>query len=227
MALHIFNNETVGVGSSRMADYIANKLTDLGWECTVDTDTKTINIVKFGSIENLSIPYISGSGSVYAKSYPYYDTIICDTPGKELILILDNMLSASSSSSITLGTGSTNVYVTFYLVRDINGDVVAMTYSGTLLEGLTTSLFPLPSGLISQATSDQVLRLTQCLTLNRIGMVQAVVTPTSNQALLDISNLYLFTANHSLSQNTIYTDDAGVEYIGIHELFALRKDIYE
>lgn len=232
MALHTYYNETVGTGGTKLFEYLVAKLTELGWEAEY-TGGKLI-ITKFGTMENVNIYYPSTSSvSSGFKLYPYYDVIICDDAGKEFILILDNVQTYSSSSGVTsLGTNSTFIYISFFLGRNINGDVIHLDHgsNATTFEGVSFMTFPLAQGRIYPASTGEIVRLTQCLSINLENSQNYNLTTANNYgltALEDISNIYLFTANHSLSPGTVYTDDAGVEYIGIHELFALRKDIYE
>ena len=232
MALHTYYNETVGTGGTKLFEYLVAKLTELGWEA--EYTGRNLTITKFGTMENVVISYpTTADVSSGYKLYPYYDVIICDDAGKEFILILDNVQTYSSSSGVTsLGTNSTFIYISFFLGRNINGDVIHLDYgSGAAnFEGVSFMTFPLAQGRIYPASTGEIIRLTQCLSINLKNSQTYNLTTASNSgltALEDISNVYLFTANHSLSPGTVYTDDAGVEYIGIHELFALRKDIYE
>ena len=231
MALHTYYNETVGTGSNNLCTYLVAKLTELGWEAEY---TGKLTITKFGTMENVVIYYpTTASVSSGYKLYPYYDVIICDDAGKEFILILDNVQTYSSSSGVTsLGTNSTFIYISFFLGRNINGDVIHLDHGlgAANFEGVSFMTFPLAQGRIYPASTGEIVRLTQCMSINLKNSQTYNLTTSSESgltALEDISNVYLFTANHSLSPGTVYTDDAGVEYIGIHELFALRKDIYE
>ena len=232
MALHTYYNETVGTGGTELFKYLGAKLTGRGGEGE-DTGSK-VTITKFGTMENVVIDYpTTASVSSGYKLYPYYDVIICDDAGKEFILILDNVQTYSSSSGVTsLGTNSTFIYISFFLGRNINGDVIHLDHGlgAANFEGVSFMTFPLAQGRIYPASTGEIVRLTQCMSINLKNSQTYNLTTSSESgltALEDISNVYLFTANHSLSPGTVYTDDAGVEYIGIHELFALRKDIYE
>ena len=230
MALHTYYNEIVGTGNTTLFEYLVAKLTELSWEAEYTGNKLTIT--KFGTMENVVIRYpTTSSVSSGNKLYPYYDVIICDDAGKEFILILDNV-QKYSSSGVTLGTNSTFIYISFFLGRNVNGDVIHLNHglSAANFEGVSFMTFPLVQGRIYPASTGEIVRLTQCLSINLKNSQTYDLTTANNSgltALEDISNIYLFTANHSLSPGTVYTDDAGVEYIGIHELFALRKDIYE
>ena len=228
MALHTYYNETVGTGGTKLFEYLVAKLTELGWEAEYTGGNLTIT--KFGTMENVVISYPKNINA--SKLYPYYDVIICDDAGKEFILILDNVQTYSSSGVTSLGTNSTFIYISFFLGRNINGDVIHLDYGSNSdnFEGVSFMTFPLAQGRIYPASTGEIVRLTQCMSINLKNSQNYNLTTASASgltALEDISNVYLFTANHSLSPGTVYTDDAGVEYIGIHELFALRKDIYE
>lgn len=160
---------------------------------TATSSSSTVTISSWNDISGETFG-MPGTASQANGAYVYID----DTAGAEVIFVVQ---AFSNTRIINAGTNGIGVFA------NLSSGVLSVTASSTNV----AYIIPVLLNVFEQVDN---LRISQVLTM---GTANSTTSGT-----IDVYELGLYTANGLVAQNVLYTDEAGVEYIGINPWFLVK-----